>query len=656
MKPDEWRSVLIGLLAVAAAAAFVYGPGLGLPFYSDDVYHLRWVETHDAAELLLPSGSFASYRPLPSLVWYLWRHTIGFYNPAGFYALNLLLHIANGWLVIALTRRLNAGTSPARRGWLPWAAGLVFVLYPFSYQAVLWVGALTHLLGAFLILLALLLYDRGRRGGWEWMVASWLAGLLAPFANEAGLTVAGLVLLYEWAAPRAGTQTTTRAITRATTRVAPTLAGPVLYLTVWLGWGARGPAGLLERLGQVEQLLQKATYFAQGATFPLQFAAARLADRWGWSVGQAVGWGAVISLAGLALCYARLGWRRLGMAWGWAALTMLPPLVALSAAYVDTAPRLLYIPSVGVACLWGWAAAGLAPVQRLGPALRAGALALILLPSLTFLRQRIRLFELVARPARQAVEASRSSPAESLLFVNLPAWAAYKENAFPVSTEGIAFLPGYAGMTDFIWANTSLDVDAQAVTFANIQHDQPYWYGSWGEARNWETLNRAIRDADRVYVALYGEEEIRLVEAGSVGGGAAAARPLARFDGGISLLDVQATPEQDGLTAVLVWSIEEHPEVGDTVFAQLFDAQGRLVGQADGLALANMFPFWLCQAGDVVRDVRWFPAPEGLPPGEYSLMVGMYDVGSGARRPVWENGGARFADDVVPALNFDVAR
>ena len=650
-KWQEWRFVLIGLV-VAAVAAFVYGPGLGLPFYSDDMYHFRWVETHDAAELLLPSSSFASYRPLPSLIWYLWRHTVGFYSPAGFYALNLLLHIANSWLVVALTRRLNAGTST----WLPWAAGLVFVLYPFSYQAVLWVGALTHLLGAFLILLALLFYSRGRRGDWGWMAASWLAGLLAPFANEAGLTVVGLVLLYEWAAPRAATKAQTATKAKMITRIAPTLTGPVLYLAVWLGWGARGPAGLLERMGQVEQLLQKATYFAQGVTFPLQFAAARFADQWSWSVGQAVGWGVAISLAALALCYARLGWwRRFGLGWGWAALTMLPPLVALSAAYVDTAPRLLYIPSVGVACLWGWAVAGLPSTQRLGLALRTGTLALILLPSLAFLRQRIALFELVARPAQQAVEVSQASPDDSLLFVNLPAWAAYKENAFPVSVEGVAFLPGYVGMVDFVWANTGLDVDVQAATFANIQQDQPYWYGSWGEAQDWETLGRAIRDVDRVYVALYGEEEIRLVEAGGVGD-SATARPLARFDGGISLLDAQATPESDGLTVVLIWSTEEHPEVGDAVFAQLFDEQGRLVSQADGLALANTFPFWLCQAGDVVRDVRWLPAPGGLAPGEYRLLVGMYNIGSGARRPVWGDGGTRFADDVAPALSFGVDR
>jgi len=644
-KSKERYLVLTGLLAVAVIAALVYGPGLGLPFYSDDVYHFLWVETHDADELLMPAGSFASYRPLPSLVWYLWRHTVGFYSPAGFYALNLLLHIANGWLVIALARRLSAGTPPAQRRWLSWAAGLIFVLYPFSYQAVLWVGALTHLLGAFLILLAVLLYDRGRRGGWGWLVASWLIGLLAPFANEAGLTLVGLALLYEWA-------------TRKATRIAPALpylAGPALYLTVWLKWGAREPAGLLERARQAEQLLQKATFFAQGATFPLQFAAARLADRWDWSVGQAVGWGVIVSLIILVLCHTRFGWRRLALAWGWVALTVLPPLVALSAAYVDTAPRLLYIPALGVAYLWGGMVAGLRrPVQRLAPILQTAALALILLPSLLFLRQRMTLFQLVARPVRQAVEVSRTSPEASLLFVNLPAWAAYKENVFPVSTEGVAFMADYVGMRDFVWANTGLTSGAQAATFANILPERPYWYGSWGQVQDWESLDRAIRNAERVYVALYGEREIQLVEAGGVSSAVPTSPPLARFEGGINLLTAQATTQADGLTIVLNWSAEVHPEIGDSVFAQLFDEQGQLLSQADGLALANMFPFWLCRAGDVVRDVRWLPVPGGLAPGEYTLRVGMYNINSGARRPVWDEGGARLADDVAPALRLSV--
>ena len=94
---------------------------------------------------------------------------------------------------------------------------------------------------------------------------------------------------------------------------------------------------------------------------------------------------------------------------------------------------------------------------------------------------------------------------------------------------------------------------------------------------------------------------------------------------------------------------QELADVGDSVFVHLIDGEGKLVGQADGLALANMYPFWICQAGDVVRDVRWMPVSGGLLPGEYALRVGLYDIGTGERRAVWDATGVRFTDDVVLA-------
>ncbi|GAG27776.1 unnamed protein product, partial [marine sediment metagenome] len=263
--------------------------------------------------------------------------------------------------------------------------------------------------GVFLILLTVLLYDRSRRGAWGWMIASWLTGLLAPFANEAGLTLAGLVVLYEWAAPHLRSR---RHLPLALTY----LLGPALYLAVWLSWRESTSFGLLENLTQVEQLLQKVAYFAQGTTFPLQFATARLAILWGWSGWWALRLGVALSLIVLGLFYTRLAWWRcLGLACGWVALMVLPPLVALSAGYVDTAPRLLYSASAGVACLWAGAVVGLQPSaksrwtvpatrlqdrtlvssRRGAPALRVVALALILVPSLVFLRQRVALHELV---------------------------------------------------------------------------------------------------------------------------------------------------------------------------------------------------------------------------------------------------------------------
>jgi hypothetical protein len=662
------------MLVVGVAVGLVYRAGFGLPFYADDTYHLLWVETKGVIDQLVPCDAFASYRPLQSLLWYPMGHWFGFFSPTWFHTFNLLLHAVNGWLVVTLAWRLAAGAPPAARRWLSWSAGLIFVLYPFSYRAALLVSGLNHLLGAFLVLGAVLLYDLGRRGARGGMVASWLLGFMAPFANEAGLVLAGLIALYEWAAPRLRSR-------RHLQLVLAYLPGPALYLLVWWGWGGTESAGLVENLRQVEQLFQKVAYFAQGATFPLQFAAARLVTQWGWNAWWALGAGAAVALLVLGVLYARLGWwRRLGLACGWVALTVLPPLVALSLDYVVAGPRLLYIPAIGVACLWGGAVVGLAkegnPAKVLGKisgrkwigslrtasiighlatfARLGAALALVLIPGLLFIRQRMDLFALLSRPTWQILEVSRASPDDSLLFVNLPAWVAYKDFTFPVSREGVAWLPSFLSMSDYIRGNTGLKVKARAVAFPSIQGDQPYWYGLWGKARDWEGMDRAIRTSDRVYVSLFQEQEIRLVEAGGVQTAAPAGRPVAQFEGGIRLLDVQAIPEAEGLSAVLIWSAGDSPQVGDTVFVHLLDSEERLIGQADGLPLVGMFPFWLWQPGDVVRDVRWMPVPGGLEPGRYAIRMGMYKLDTGERRAVWGADGARFADDVVPALVFDV--
>lgn len=666
----KWCAVVIGLLLIAVVVGFTYREGVTLPFYSDDMYHFRWVETHSARELLLPPDTMTSYRPLTFLLWYLWRHLVGFYSTAGLYAINLLLHVANGWMVFALAQRLSTGSTPGQRRWFSWTAAFIFVLFPFSYQAVLWVGSLTHVLGAFLILLAILLYDCGRRRGWGWLVAAWLVGLLPPFANEAGLILFGLVMLYEGAASHLRSR-------RHLLLALPYLLGPAFYLVIWLGWRKNISVGLLEGPTQTVQLLHKTAYFAQGATFPFQFVTARLDIPGDWTDRQALGLAVALALVVLGLLYARLSWwRRLALALGWVALTVLPPWLTLSAPYVETAPRLLYTASAGVACLWGGAVVGLqalagshrgAPAagsrgrvssssRRVALVLGIAALALILLPSLVFLRQRMKLYTVLARPAWQAVDVARSSPDAAYLFVNMPEWIAYKDTTFPVGTEGVAFVPNYVGISDFIWVNTGLDVQAREVIFANVQSDQPYWFGTWGKVLDWEAMDRAVRSVDRVYITLYRAWDARLVEAGSVGGTAPEGEPLARFDGGVLLQDVQAIPEPDGLTAVLVWSVPELADVGDSVFVHLIDGEGKLVGQADGLALANMYPFWICQAGDVVRDVRWMPVSGRLLSGEYALRVGLYDVGTGERRAVWDATGMRFTDDVVLAAVTRVTR
>ncbi len=68
-----------------------------------------------------------------------------------------------------------------------------------------------------------------------------------------------------------------------------------------------------------------------------------------------------------------------------------------------------------------------------------------------------------------------------------------------------------------------------------------------------------------------------------------------------------------------------------TVFAQLLDAGGAIVAQADGWPAGGLWPTTCWAAGETVADARRLALPEALPPGAYRLVVGLYDAATGAR-------------------------
>ncbi len=638
-------TLLAQMLVVMLAVWLIYSVSVQLPFYSDDVYHFQWIEARQPTELLLPSASFASYRPLPSLVWYLWRQTVGFYSPAGFHALNVLLHIANAWLTMALARRISRGTTA--HTWFPGIAGLLFALYPFAYQAVLWVGALTHLLGAFLLLLAVLFYDIGRRRARRWLLLSWGLAMLSPLSNEAGLLAPGLIALYEWSAPHLRSR---RRLSLALVYLPVALVQPVIWLN-----GASDSSSSLQRLTQPLRLLQKAAYFAQGATFPFQFASGNLVSRWNWEGWWAVSLGIALAVLTLVLVYPRACWREGVLASAWVALTVLPPLVALSVDYVGTAPRLLYTAAVGISILWARVIVTLFSSlsgQRWRHIFHLAALLLVLGPAVVFIRQRVTLYRLGARPMSQALDVSRSAQ-EPLLFVNTPAWIAYKTLTFPLGREGVSLMPSYVSMADFIWANTGRSVQARAVAFANIRSSQPYWYSAWQQEQNWDSLAQAIRASKTAYVCLWQEWDIQLVEAGGAASPPSTQHrhPIAVFENGITLWKADVIPERGGVHLALTWSADQ-TQVSDTVFVHLVDDAAQLAGQMDGFPLAGMYPFWLWQAGEQMRDVRWIPSLGGLLPGGYEISLGLYDPATGERKGVVDAQGNPLLDNVVLLPRF----
>lgn len=106
-----------------------YGPAT--PQYYPVVFTTFWIEHH-----LYPVDAEGQYGT----------------HPLGYHVVNLLLHISNALLIIALLRRAGVAMLVA------WAIGLIFAVHPVHVESVAWVTERKNVLSTFFYLLAALAY------------------------------------------------------------------------------------------------------------------------------------------------------------------------------------------------------------------------------------------------------------------------------------------------------------------------------------------------------------------------------------------------------------------------------------------------------------------------------------------------------------------
>jgi hypothetical protein len=79
------------------------------------------------------------------------------------------------------------------------------------------------------------------------------------------------------------------------------------------------------------------------------------------------------------------------------------------------------------------------------------------------------------------------------------------------------------------------------------------------------------------------------------------------------------------LRVVLYWQAVARVPRDATVFVHLYDRDGKLWSQQDNSPVHGTFPMSQWEPNEIVVDVYDLHLPGDLPPGEYELMVGMYD-------------------------------
>ncbi len=118
-----------------------------------------------------------------------------------------------------------------------------------------------------------------------------------------------------------------------------------------------------------------------------------------------------------------------------------------------------------------------------------------------------------------------------------------------------------------------------------------------------------------------------------------------RFGDSIQLLGAKIDPAQRTLR--LFWRADAPVDQDLMIFVHFLNAQGELLGQADGLPYANQYAVSDWRPGQVIVDERPFPAGVGPDEGLAAVAVGFYDPVTGARLAAIDTTGQRLANDAA---------
>jgi hypothetical protein len=616
-------------MLMAAAVAFVfYAPALRFGFFNDDpTGHFRWMAGRSVWSFLVDASGHGYYRPLSFVLWQILYTILGKHDPVVLHLLNVLAHVANTALVVWLAQRLSGRLSYAT------LAGVLFALYPFSYEAVPYVGSFVHPLVTLFVLLTLALYLIWADGRKRWaFIAAHVTLTLAMFTQENAvitpLLIAGLAfspVLRRQAANTRPAQAGYRARLSF-------LIEPAAFALVWLIVPKLAEARALS----LDSMRANILPFVQSLVYPVT----PLANHHAATLALL----ALLAMAGLTI----LAWRARVLAllafgiavWG---LASVPAMLLLDPAYVLGSPRLFYVASVGIALVWAL------PVLTAGNwYLKIGMwiliFALCYLPSAGYVRCELAYQGMAGEVGQMMADAATSSDAADLTFVNLPYFFSSRgENTecrspFVFAPTGAVVIPPYADARDFVLYNGGPDRPTLALVAPDYQ---PGWQTFGVNATADQVRERA--GASRVFV--FDLLRWRMVDLSAAWRPNGPAGPVKYTLGALNISNVSYQISEGKIETSLTWHVT--PAAKDIkIFAHVYDASGKLATQDDGLPADGFVPPAWCKPGDVLTDTRTV-ALGGLPAGTYRVTAGMYDAMTGARFQARDAAGARLPDDEI---------
>ncbi|MGB1251858.1 MAG: hypothetical protein ACPG8W_14660, partial [Candidatus Promineifilaceae bacterium] len=478
----EITSLLVGCILLVL---LLYPEALWLPYFFDDLDHVPFAMENSFGTIWRSPGGFPYFRPLGVSALRLVGRLFGA-SAFAHHAFNLILHALNGFLVGLIAGRLNSAEKHPRAI----LAATLFILFPFSYQAVPWVDAVYHLITTFLLLAALLSYlhyqtSRQRR----WAILTVVCLFFAPFAHENGLIGGALVALLALITPttQRPTHWTPSHFIHAGVWLIPSVCN--LLITSAIPSNSRSAVAL----NGLETLWQNSTYYLQGFIFPISWLGGRIVRAGGNDLYTVWALGAVALLLILLLAKRWHPLYALGLVWfaGGSVLAV----GFLNFQYVIDGARLLMVASVGAALFWsqllvdGWRQRWARPLVGLV------SLAAVVANGL-FIRDTLNTHRVLGEGFWHVVEetTTQASSSDAVVFVNLLEWAANARLQFAVGHEGAMFRPNYIPAHRIA---SGLYPTTRPMQFINDPATLPEWdyyFDAINEFGGWEALERKSVD------------------------------------------------------------------------------------------------------------------------------------------------------------------
>lgn len=112
-------------------------------------------------------------------------------------------------------------------------------------------------------------------------------------------------------------------------------------------------------------------------------------------------------------------------------------------------------------------------------------------------------------------------------------------------------------------------------------------------------------------------------------------------------LEAEEIKAGDTIHLTLYWQARREIEISYTVFTHLLDEDNALWGQKDGIPMNGEHPTTQWRQGEVIVDKYDITPKEGIAAGSYRLGVGIYDLQTMEKLPVFDEDGTRVPQDRI---------